>query len=71
MYHNFIDYPQKPQTKTRKIVRVKMATGDEVPTSQTWFQKNRKAIMVVGIIAIVGLFIIPDAYIRKYVPWVK
>jgi hypothetical protein len=68
MYHNFIDYPQN---KVKVAKRVRMATGDEVPTSQTWFQKNQKAIMVVGAVIIVGLLIIPDAYIRKYVPWVK
>lgn len=68
MYRNFIDYPQR---KVKVAKRVRMATGDETATSQTWFEKNRKAIMIVGVVVIVGLLIIPDVYIRKYVPWVK
>lgn len=38
---------------------------------KSWFEKNQKAIMIAGVIIIVALLLVPDAYIRKYVPWVK
>ena len=38
---------------------------------QTWFQRNQKAIMIASLILIAGLLLLPDALIKKYVPWVK
>jgi hypothetical protein len=41
------------------------------PTAQTFWQKNQKAIIIVGFIALAGLLFLPDHLIKKYVPWVK
>jgi hypothetical protein len=69
MYRNFIDYPLK---KVQTAKRVKMATGDEVaPAEQTWLQRNKKPLLIVGAVLLVGLLVLPDALIRKYVPFVK
>lgn len=52
--------------------RLKNATGnEELPVTQTFFQKHQDAIMITGLIVIAGLLFIPDVYLRKYVPWVK
>lgn len=45
-----------------------MATTDE---KQGFFAKNKNTIMVAGLIVLAGLLFVPDALIRKYVPWVK
>ncbi len=72
MYHNFIDYPIKKVQTVKRVKKAKMATGDEVaPTGQTWLQKNKKPLLIVGGIILVGLLILPDALIRKYVPFIK
>ena len=44
-----------------------MATEEK----QGFFEKNKKTIMIVGVIVIAALLLLPDALIRKYVPWVK
>jgi hypothetical protein len=38
---------------------------------QNFFQRNQKTILIVGAIVIAGLLFIPDAYLKKYAPWVK
>ncbi len=39
--------------------------------NKTWFERNQKKIMIGGLIVIAALLLVPDIYIRKYVPWVK
>jgi hypothetical protein len=39
--------------------------------NKTWFERNRKTIMIAGLVVIAALLFVPDVYIRKYVPWVK
>jgi hypothetical protein len=53
--------------------KLKNADGSDAtqPPKQNFFQRNQKTILIVGAIVIVGLLIIPDVYLRKYVPWVK
>lgn len=36
-----------------------------------FFEKNKKVIMITGIVVLAALLFLPDIYIRKYVPWVK
>jgi hypothetical protein len=38
---------------------------------KNWFQRNEKAIMVVSLALLVAILIMPDVYLRKYVPFVK
>jgi hypothetical protein len=38
---------------------------------KNWFERNQKKIMIAGLIVIAALLIVPDVYIKKYVPWVK
>jgi hypothetical protein len=45
-----------------------MATDN---TNQTFFQKHQKTIIIVGAVVLAGLLFLPDAVIKKYVPWVK
>jgi hypothetical protein len=53
--------------------RLKNADGSDAttPPAQNFFQRNQKTILIVGAIVIAGLLFLPDAIIRKYVPWVK
>lgn len=44
---------------------------EAVQENKTFFEKNKKAIMITGLVVIAALFLIPDVYIRKYMPWVK
>jgi hypothetical protein len=46
-----------------------MATNDTA--QKGFFERNQKTILIVGAIVIAGLLLIPDAILRKYVPWVK
>jgi hypothetical protein len=48
-----------------------MAAEAESTTPQTFFEKNKKAIMIASLVLIAALLLTPDIYIRKYVPWVK
>lgn len=67
-YRNFIDYP----TSRPVIKKKRNATADSTaPASQSFFEKNKKAIMIGGAIIIIGLLLVPDVYLRKYIPWVK
>jgi len=43
----------------------------ETTTQPTFFERNKKTILVVGFLVLATLLFAPDAYIRKYVPWVK
>lgn len=36
-----------------------------------FFEKNKKVIIVSGIIFLAALLFVPDVYIKKYVPWIK
>jgi hypothetical protein len=51
------------------------ATGDVPTTPPTvvpgFFERNKKVILIAGVVVIAGLLFIPDVYLRKYVPWVK
>jgi hypothetical protein len=38
---------------------------------KNWFERNQKTIVITGIVVVVALLLLPDALIRKYVPWVK
>lgn len=38
---------------------------------KTWIERNKKVIIIAGLVVIAALFLVPDVYIRKYVPWVK
>lgn len=40
-------------------------------TEKSFFERNKNAILIGGIVLIVIIGIVPDIYIRKYVPWVK
>jgi hypothetical protein len=52
--------------------KVRNADGTTTdPTTQTFWQKNQKAIIIVGAIALAALLFLPDHLIKKYVPWVK
>jgi hypothetical protein len=44
---------------------------DTSKENQTWLQRNQKAILIGGIVIVALLLIIPDVYLRKYVPFVK
>jgi hypothetical protein len=61
MYRNFIDYPA---IADKKIV-------EPATTKQTYFEKHKKAILITGAVVFLGLMILPDVMIRKYVPFVK
>jgi len=65
MYRNFIDYPRSSKK------RVRMATGEDTPSQKNWYQRNETTILIVCGIALAGLLLLPDALIRKYVPFVK
>jgi accessory gene regulator protein AgrB len=47
-----------------------MATTDST-TNPTFFERNKKAIMIASLVLVAILLLTPDIYIRKYVPWVK
>jgi hypothetical protein len=51
--------------------KVRNADGSTTVVPQTFWQKNQKTILIVGAVVIAGLLFLPDALIRKYVPWVK
>jgi len=40
-------------------------------TNQSFFERNKKIIMIVGLVVLAALLFAPDAYIKKYVPWVE
>jgi hypothetical protein len=55
--------------KTKKFVN---ADGTETTvTTQSWFQRNQKTVLIITGVAILALLLLPDALIKKYVPWVK
>jgi hypothetical protein len=43
----------------------------ETTEKQSFFQRNKKTIIIAGVITLAALLFIPDVYLRKYVPWVK
>lgn len=51
--------------------RFRHADGSETVIAPTFFEKNKKTILIVGAVVIAGLLFLPDALIKKYVPWVK
>ena len=53
------------------VVTKGFLNAGESGSEMTWFQRNQKAIMIGGAILIAGLLLLPDALIRKYVPFVK
>lgn len=36
-----------------------------------FFEKNQKVIVIAGLVILGALLLMPDAIIKKYVPWVK
>lgn len=38
---------------------------------KSWFERNQKTIVITGLVVIAALLIVPDVYLRKFVPWVK
>lgn len=64
MYRNFIDYP----TIVDKTPEVK---DKEKVTTPTFIQKHKTAILVAGVVIVAFLLLAPDAYLRRYVPFVK
>jgi hypothetical protein len=43
----------------------------EASEEKSFFEKNKKAIVITGFVVIAALLLIPDIYLRKFVPWVK
>jgi len=43
----------------------------EAPQEKSFLEKNKKGIIIAGLVVITVLLFIPDIYIRKYMPWVK
>lgn len=48
-----------------------MATLVESPEQKNFFERNKKVIIITGVVVIAALLFVPDIYLRKYVPWVK
>jgi hypothetical protein len=48
-----------------------MASETEEVKQPGFFEKNKKVIIIISVVIIAGLLLVPDIYIRKYVPWVK
>ncbi len=38
---------------------------------KTWFEKNQKTIVIVGLVVLAGLLFLPDVLIKRYVPFVE